>query len=63
VTARISSALHDVFHAILGWTGDLGYLVRVHGQEFNSFRRRTRSKALRDFQLHRSIEVSRKSAR
>jgi len=26
--------LHDVFHAILGWTGDLGYLVRVHGQEF-----------------------------
>ncbi len=26
--------LHDVFHAILGWSGDLGYLVRVHGQEF-----------------------------
>ena len=45
--------LHDIFHAILGWTGDLGYLVRVHGQEFNSFRRSTRSKALRDFQLHR----------
>ena len=45
--------LHDVFHAILGWSGDLGYLVRVHGQEFNSFRRSTRSKALRDFQLHR----------
>ena len=45
--------LHDVFHAILGWSGDLGYLVRIHGQEFNSFRRSTRSKALRDFQLHR----------
>ena len=45
--------LHDVFHAILGWSGDLGYLVRVHGQEFNSFRRSTRSKALRHFQLHR----------
>ena len=45
--------LHDVFHAILGWSGDLGYLVRLHGQEFNSFRRSTRSKALRDFQLHR----------
>ena len=45
--------LHDVFHAILGWSGDLGYIVRVHGQEFNSFRRSTRSKALRDFQLHR----------
>ena len=45
--------LHDVFHAILGWSGDLGYLVRIHGQEFNSFRRSTRSKGLRDFQLHR----------
>jgi Plasmid pRiA4b ORF-3-like protein len=45
--------LHDVFHAILGWSGDLGYLVRVHGQEFNSLRRSTRSKALRDFQLLR----------
>jgi hypothetical protein len=45
--------LHDVFHAILGWSGDLGYLVRVHGQEFNSFRRSTRAKAFRDFQLHR----------
>jgi hypothetical protein len=28
---------HDVFRAILGWTGDLGYIIRVHGQEFNSF--------------------------
>jgi hypothetical protein len=46
-------ATHDVSHAILGWSGDLGYLVRVHGQEFNSFRRSTRSKALRHFQLHR----------
>src|SRR5258708_10490193 len=45
--------LHDVFHAILGWSGDLGYIVRVHGQEFNSFRRSTRSKALLDFQLLR----------
>jgi hypothetical protein len=45
--------LHELFHAILGWSGDLGYIVRVHGQEFNSFRRSTRSKALRDFQLHR----------
>src|ERR1700681_2680422 len=45
--------LHDAFHAILGWSGDLGYLVRIHGQEFNSFRRSTRSKALRDCQLHR----------
>ena len=44
---------HDVFRIILGWNGDLGYIVRVHGQEFNSFRRKMRSKALHEFQLHR----------
>ena len=44
---------HDVFRTILGWNGDLGYIIRVHGQEFNSFRRKTRSKELRDFRLHR----------
>jgi hypothetical protein len=44
---------HDVFRTILGWTGDLGYIVRVHGQEINSFRRKTRSKALHEFKLHR----------
>ena len=26
---------HDVFRTILGWNGDLGYIIRVHGQEFN----------------------------
>ena len=36
-----------------GWNGDLGYIIRVHGQEFNSFRRKMRSKALHEFQLHR----------
>jgi len=36
---------HDVFRTILGWRGDLGYIIRVHGQEFNSFRRKTQSKA------------------
>jgi Plasmid pRiA4b ORF-3-like protein len=45
--------LHNVFRAILGWNGDLGYIIRVHGQEFNSFRRKTRSKALHELQLHR----------
>jgi hypothetical protein len=45
--------LHDVFHAIFGWNGDLGYIIRVHGEEFNSFRRKTRSKALHEFKLHR----------
>jgi hypothetical protein len=44
---------HDVFRAILGWNGDLGYIIRVHGQEFNSFRRKMRSKALHEFKLHR----------
>ena len=31
---------HSVFRTILGWNGDLGYVVRVHGQEINSFRRK-----------------------
>lgn len=44
---------HSIFRAILGWDGDLGYIVRIHGQEFNSFRRKTRSKALHEFKLHR----------
>src|SRR5215471_13841327 len=44
---------HDVFRAILGRNGDLGYIIRVHGQEFNSFRRKTRSNPLREFKLHR----------
>src|SRR5271166_2013325 len=40
---------HDVFRIILEWNGDLGYIIRVHGQEFNSFRRKTRSKVLHEF--------------
>jgi hypothetical protein len=44
---------HDIFRAILGWDGDLGYIIRIHGQEFNSFRRKTRSKTLDEFKLHR----------
>jgi hypothetical protein len=31
----------------------LGYSFRIHGQEFNSFRRRTRDKSLREFRLYR----------
>jgi hypothetical protein len=45
--------LHDVFLSMLGWQQDLGFVVRVHGQEFNSYRRRSRGKRLRDFQLRR----------
>jgi len=44
---------HNIFRAILGWDGDLGYIIRIHGQEFNSFRRKTRAKALHEFKLHR----------
>src|SRR5262249_41552292 len=44
---------HEVFRAILGWRGDLGFIIRVHGQEFNSFRRKTQSKALHELKLHR----------
>src|SRR3954454_3031545 len=44
---------HDIFRATLGWDGNLGYIIRIHGQEFNSFRRNARSKALHEFQLHR----------
>jgi hypothetical protein len=47
---------HEIFSAILGWSGDLGYLISVHGQEFNSFRRKTRSKALHEFKLHRHMQ-------
>ena len=44
---------HQVMLFVLGWKSDLGYIVRVHGQEFNSFRRKTRSKALHELKLHR----------
>jgi len=43
----------DVFHAVLGWDGGIGYTFQVHGQEFNSFRRRPRARRLRDFGLRR----------
>src|SRR6266700_7227179 len=44
---------NDMFCAILDWGGNLGYIFRVHAQEFNSFRRKTRSSALHEFRLHR----------
>ena len=43
-------AFPDAFRAILGWSGDLGYMIRLHGQEFNSLRRKTPSKTLNEFQ-------------
>jgi hypothetical protein len=47
------TALHEIFQQVLGWSGQLGHAFRIHGQEFNSFRRRSRSKPLRAFRLHR----------
>jgi len=29
--------LHAVFLSMLGWQHDLGFIIRVHGQEFNSY--------------------------
>jgi hypothetical protein len=36
---------HDIFRSIFSWDGDLGYIIRIHGQAFNSFRRSARSRA------------------
>ncbi len=44
---------HEVIRAVLGWNSDLGYIIRVHGQEFNSFHRKTRSQALHELKLRR----------
>src|ERR1022692_504719 len=35
---------NDIFCAVLGWSDNLGYIFRVHAQEFNSFRRKTRAR-------------------
>jgi hypothetical protein len=42
-----------VIRIVHGWKSDLGYIVRVRGQEFNSFRLKTRAKALHELKLHR----------
>jgi hypothetical protein len=47
------SDFDDIFHALLGWDSGIGYAFRIQGQEFNSFQRKSRSKKLRDFRLHR----------
>jgi hypothetical protein len=46
-------AFNDVFCAMLGWSSEMGYILRIHGQEFNSFRRKTRTRAFHEFKLHR----------
>ena len=47
------SEFDEIFHAVLGWKSAIGYSFKIHGQEFNSFQRKIRSKKLRDFRLHR----------
>lgn len=45
--------LHDMFLSMLGWSYDPGFIIRIHGQEFTSYQRRSHRKRLRDFQLRR----------
>ena len=45
--------LDEIFHAVLGWDSGIGYAFQVHGQGVNSFSRRTKSRKLRDFRVHR----------
>jgi len=45
--------LHDLFLAMLDWDYSPDFIIRVHAQEFASFRRNSRGKRLRDFQLRR----------
>jgi hypothetical protein len=47
------SRLHDAFLSMLGWARDPGFIIRIHAREFNSFRRNSRGKRLRDFELRR----------
>jgi hypothetical protein len=30
------SDFDDIFHAVLGWDGGIGYAFQIQGQEFNS---------------------------
>ena len=47
---NLASFFDEVFRSILGWDG-LGYIFRVHGQEFNSFSPPNKYKRLLEFQL------------
>ena len=44
---------HEAFLAVLGWRSDPDFIIRVHGQQFTSLRRRSRGVRLRDLQLRR----------
>src|ERR1039457_2338688 len=42
--------LDEVFRSVLGWE-NIGFIFHMQGLEFSSFRRATRSRTLREFQL------------
>ena len=45
---------NDICRAVPGWDSEIRYTFQIHGQEFNSFQRKTRSKrfATPDLVLH-----------
>jgi hypothetical protein len=45
--------LDEVFRSVLGWE-NIGFIFHMQGLEFNSFRRATRPRTLREFQLRPS---------
>jgi hypothetical protein len=45
--------LDEVFRSVLGWE-NIGFIFHLQGLEFNSFRRATRLRTLREFQLRPS---------
>ncbi len=44
---------HELFLAMLDWQYDPDFILRIHAQQFASYRRHSRGKRLRDFQLRR----------
>ena len=49
--------LHEMFQGLLEWNRALGDTVRLHGQELNTFRRKTRPQPLKECHLHRHEKV------
>ena len=43
--------LHDVFLTILDWDYDPEFIIRIHAQEFASFRRSSRGIRLQEFHV------------
>ena len=45
--------LHEIFMVLLDWDYHPDFIIRIHAQEFASFRRHAHGQCLRDFQLRR----------